>query len=128
MGRGHRFTRSTDTLDGGPDRTGRRPPPEHQQLRITRRVVDLERRYVGGDPLDLLTSDLSHTLVVLGLVADVARPILPLEPADPMLEAGGARDGPGTGEPFVPRVREEVGAVRLRELGVDGGERIDIRK
>src|SRR6185295_19814815 len=116
MSRRHPFTRSADTLDGGPDRAGRRPPPEHQELGVAGRVVDLERRDVGGDPLDLLASDLRHPLVVLGLVADVARPILPLKATDPMLEAGRARDRPGTGEPFVPRVREEVRAVRLREL------------
>ena len=69
-------------------------------------IVDLELGDVGGDPGDLLRAQAHHEVVVVGVVRDVAGDVRLLEPADPVLEPGRARDRPR------PRERLRVAQVR----------------
>ena len=68
----------------------RRAPTHQQQLRVARRVVDLERRDVSRDAGDLVLAQVHHALVVDPLVGDVAAAVGFLEATDAVLEAGQA--------------------------------------
>ena len=81
---------------GRADRARRGAPAQHQQLGVAVGVVDLERADVGRDPGDLRRADRGHALVVVRVVADVARAVLALEATDPVL-AGPACPGSPTG-------------------------------
>ncbi len=106
-------------------RAVRAAPREHEQVGALL-VVDLEIGHL--DPRDLLRAQLRHQVVVLGVVRDVAGLVRLLEPADPMLEPGRARDRPRPRERLgVALVGQERLAVRGRELDVDRLERADVR-
>ena len=78
------LTAAADPRDGRPDGARDRAPAEDQHLRVPVRVVDLQRREIGGDPLDLGRAEVRHPLVVLRLVADVPGHVLTLQTADPV--------------------------------------------
>ena len=115
--------------NAGRDRPVRAAPAEDEQVRALL-VVDLELGDVGGDPGDLARADPHHQVVVVGVVGDVARALLLLQPADPVLEAGRAGERPLARErAVVAHVREEtVAVVRLGgELERDVGQVGDVR-
>ena len=66
----------------------------------------------AGDPGDLLGPQPGHQRVVLGLVADVAGPVLLLEPADHVLEALRCRAAP-----TAARGARRAGRARTRRRG-----------
>ena len=61
-------------------------------------VVELGAGDVVGDAGHLGRPQEAHALVVLGVVRDVAGPVLLLQTTDAVHEAGGAGDGPRTGQ------------------------------
>ena len=94
---------------GAPPRRSRRTssPTRGRACRAAVGVVDLELGDVGGDPGDLRGAQPHHQVVVVGVVRDVARLVLLLEAADPVLEAR----RPGNR----PRPRERLGVALVRE-------------
>ena len=102
-----------DPADTGPDRSVRRSPAEHQHLRRTVRVVDLQRRY--GDPVDLGLPGPDHQIVVGRVVGDVAGLVLLLQTTDAVVEPRRTGDRPGARQ----RLRvAQVGQVRRFALVV----------
>ncbi len=95
-------------LDRGPDGPVGRAPAEDQQVALLR-PEDLERRDVVGDARDLGRAQGLHPVVVVRVVADVAGDVGLLQPADPVLEAGRAGDG--------PRPRQRLGVALVRTEG-----------
>src|SRR5690349_9101996 len=114
---GHRAAVGLEAFDGRADRAVRRAPAEYQQVAL-RRPEHLERRDVPGDAGDLgLTQEL-HLVVVVRVVADVARDISLLEATDAVLEARGARHR--------PRSSQRVGVAQVRaERAVAAGRVVD---
>src|SRR5260221_686814 len=105
-------------VDAGVDDPPRAAPAQHQQPGALD-LVDLEERDVLGDPGHLGRPEADHLLVVLGVVGDVARPVLLLDATDAVHETGGAGNGPGSGQRVgIPQVGPELLAVVLL-----GGER-----
>src|SRR5207237_3875172 len=84
-------------VDAGVDDAPGAAPAEDEQPG-TLHLVDLEGRDVLGDPGHLGRPQADHLLVVVGVVGDVARPVLLLDAADAVHEAGSAGDGPGAGQ------------------------------
>ena len=113
-------------LDRRADGPVRRAPAEDEQV-AARRAEDLERRDVVGDARDLGLAQELHGVVVVRVVADVARDVGLLQAADAVLEALGAGHGPRPGE----RVRvAQVGPEGRRVAGVgdrDVGQVGDVR-
>jgi hypothetical protein len=105
------------------DRSVARAPAEHEQLGAIL-VVDLQRRDVVRDALDLLRSQAGHAGMIFGVVADVAGAVLLLEPADSVAEPDRAGDRPWAGEALVAQVGEEVAA----QIGSLGEARVDLRQ
>ena len=99
------------------DRAVCRAPAEHERVG-TVRIVDLEQRDVVRDPRHLRRAQARHQVVVLGVVGDGAGDVGLLEPADPVLEAGRARDRP------LPRERLGIAGVR-HELALAGRRELD---
>src|ERR1017187_9070222 len=56
--------------DPGPDGAVGRAPAEHQDTGAAVRVVDLKRRDVGGDPVDLGPAQPDHPVMVVRVVGD----------------------------------------------------------
>ena len=116
------------TPRGRTDRAVRRAPAEDERVGAVG-IVDLELGDVGRDPGDLRRTQPHHPVVVLGVVRDVARLVLLLETADPVLEPGRPGNGPRTRERCgIAPVREEARlVVRLgRERRRDVGKRRDV--
>src|SRR5581483_8892290 len=105
-------------VHAGVDDTPGAAPAEDQQPGALD-LVDLEGRDVLGDPGHLGRPEADHLLVVVGVVGDVARPVLLLDAADAVHEAGGPGGGPRPGQGLGgAQVAPEVVAVVVL-----GGER-----
>ena len=103
-----------------------RAPADDEQLGAVL-VVDVE---VGDvDAGHLGRPQRGHARVVGGVVADLAGDVLLLQAADAVRQAGRAGDRPRARAVVVARVGHETGAVarRLREGGIDGGQRRRLR-
>ena len=120
------------TVDGAP----RGAPPQNERLGVLDVAGDLDIGDVVGDASDLLGPEADHLLVVLGVVGDVAGDVLLLEPADAVLQARRAGDGPLAGQRLrVADVGPEAGvAFGIRAVGLGGergadvGQRPDVRE
>ena len=107
VGGRHLLARQANPTGRGPDRPVGRPPPQDQDLGVGV-TGDLDLGDVVGDVGHLPGPGVGHQLVVGRLIRHVAADGLLLQPADPMLQAGSARDRPGSGEGVdVPHVGEE---------------------
>ena len=102
-----------------PRRSGRRSSPSRAPARRASPVgvVDLQRRDGRGDAVDLGLPGADHQVVVGRVVGDVAGAVGLLDAADPVLEAGGARDRPRPGQ------RLGVAQVRARTPRLPSVER-----
>ena len=104
------------------DRAPGGAPADDQQIGVFV-ALDLCERDVLGDAGDLRSTEHDHALVVVGVVADVARPVLLLDAADAMHEAGRAGNGPRTSEGLrVAQERPELGGAVVTRVVVLGGE------
>ena len=109
-------------LDGAADRAVRGAPAEEQEVARVRartpRAAGCRRRCRRP----FLAQEL-HPVVVVGVVADVARDVGLLEAADAVLEARRARDGPRPGERLgVARVRPERAVALVGVVDRDVGQ------
>src|SRR5205085_6355667 len=85
-----------------------------------RRIIHFQGRERVGDPVDLGLTDPDHEVVVGRVVGDVAVTVALLQAADPVLQAGGAGDGPRTGQGLLVA---QVGPVLLGGRTVLGRDR-----
>ena len=113
-------------LDGQADRPVGGAPADHREGPARGALIDRLLGDVVRDAGDLLVPRVGHALMVLGIVGDVARIVVLLEPADAVFEAGGARPDPGPGQ------RLRVPPIGLETLGLgverhrEGLERVEI--
>ena len=122
------LARGAHAAHTGCDRAVRPAPAQHQRLRGVG-IVDLQLGDVLRDPGDLLRAQTHHQVVVLRVVADVARDVLLLESSDAVLEAGGAGNCPRAGERLlVAPIGLEVVPVRLGEFRLDRRDGLDVRE
>src|SRR5882762_3281523 len=106
------MSRGLELADRLGDRAVGAAPADEEQLAL-RGAEDLERRDLAHHPGDLAGAHADHLLVVPRCVADVAREVLLLEAADPVLEPRRAGDDPGTRKRLlIPQVRIEAARVR----------------
>jgi hypothetical protein len=98
-----------ETLDGAPDRAVGRAPTQDEQVAAVG-PEDVEGRDVVGDPGDLRLAEELHPVVVVRVVAHVAGDVGLLETADPVLQAGRARNRPLAGK------RDRIAVVRMERF------------
>src|SRR6266576_5490671 len=102
-----RAAASPDPVHATVDRTPRRAPADNQQLGVFV-ALEFDLGDVLGDAGDLRGAQPDHVLVVLGVVADVARAVFLLDAADAVGQTWRAGHGPGAGERLgVAQVRPE---------------------
>jgi hypothetical protein len=102
-----------------------RAAPADDQHVARRLALDFGGRQAVGDLVDLGLTREHHVLVVLRVVGDVPGDVFLLDPADPVLDAGGSRDRPRTHQPLVAQERREIFGVGA-EHGVDRLEVLEV--